>query len=49
MTQSRGMPGREIMSGWVSRWGSNLIDAGGGGWDRGFPKGRPGKGKTLEM
>ena len=20
-----------------------------GGWDRGFPKGRPGKGKTFEM
>lgn len=31
---------------------STLIEAEGGrkgGWDRGFPKGRPGKGKTVEM
>jgi hypothetical protein len=27
--------------------GSTLIEA--GGWDRGFPKGRPGKGKTFEV
>jgi hypothetical protein len=33
-------------------WGSTLIEAEGGrkgGWDRGFPKGRPGKGITFEM
>jgi hypothetical protein len=35
-------------SGWVSRW-SILIEARGGGWNREFLKGRPGKGKTFEM
>jgi hypothetical protein len=28
--------------------GNTLIEAG-GGWDKGFLKGRPGKGKTSEM
>ena len=34
----------------VGGWGSTLIEAGGGG-NRigGFPKGRPGRGKTFEM
>jgi hypothetical protein len=27
----------------------SLIEAGGGRWDKGFSKGRPGKGKTFEM
>ena len=34
---------------WVGGWGSTFIEAGGGGWDRGFQKGRPGKGKTFKM
>jgi hypothetical protein len=38
MLQCREMPGQEDRSRWV-----------GGGWDRGFLKGRPGKGKTFEM
>jgi hypothetical protein len=34
----------------VGGWRSTLIEAGGGErWDRGFLKGRPGKGKTFEM
>jgi hypothetical protein len=33
----------------VGGWGSTLIEAGGGGWDRVFPKGRPGNGKKIEM
>jgi hypothetical protein len=36
----------------VGMCGSTLIGAGVGGmrrWDRGFPKGRPGKEKTFEM
>jgi hypothetical protein len=33
----------------VGEWGSTLIEAGRGGWDRGFLKGRPRKGKTFEM
>jgi hypothetical protein len=34
----------------VGGWESTFIEAGGrGGWDREFPKGRPGKGKTFEM
>jgi hypothetical protein len=43
------------MPGWEdrrSRWvggGSTLIEAGGGGWDKGFLKERPGKRKTFEM
>jgi hypothetical protein len=28
---------------------ATLIEAGGGGWDEGFPKGRPGKEKAFEM
>ena len=35
--------------GWVGGWGSTFIEAGGGEWDRGFQKGRPGKGKTFKM
>jgi hypothetical protein len=30
-------------------WGSTLIEAGGGGWDRGVPEGRPGKEITFEI
>jgi hypothetical protein len=33
----------------VGGWGSTLIEAGGCGWDRWFPKGIPAKGKTFEM
>jgi hypothetical protein len=33
----------------VGGWGSTLIEEGGGEWDRGFLKRRPGKGKTFEM
>jgi hypothetical protein len=36
-------------TGVVGGWLSTLIEAGGGGCDRGFPKGRPGKGETFEM
>jgi hypothetical protein len=45
MPQCRGMPGQEDGSG----EGSTLIEAGDGRWNRGFPKGRPRKGKTFEM
>jgi hypothetical protein len=27
----------------VGRWGNTLIEAGRGGWNRGFPEGNPGK------
>jgi hypothetical protein len=30
-------------------WGSTFLEAGEGGWFRGFLKGRPGKGKIFEM
>ena len=45
MPQDRGMPG------WGRRggWGSIIIEAGGRGWDRGLPEGKPGKGITFEM
>jgi hypothetical protein len=36
----------------VDGLGRTLIEAGGGeygGWDRGFPEGKPGKGITFEM
>jgi hypothetical protein len=33
----------------VSEWGSTLIEAGEGGWDKGFHEERPGKGITFEM
>jgi hypothetical protein len=33
----------------VGGWGSTLIEAGGGGWDRGFAERKPGKGITFEM
>jgi hypothetical protein len=33
----------------VGRWVSTLIEAGGGGWDRGFSEGKLGKGITFEM
>jgi hypothetical protein len=34
----------------VGRWGITLKETGGGGgWDKRFPKGRPGKGKTFEI
>jgi hypothetical protein len=32
----------------VGAWGSTLTEAGGRGGDRGFPKGRPENGKTIE-
>jgi hypothetical protein len=34
---------------WVGGLGSTLIEAREGGRDKGFSKGRPGKGKTFEM
>jgi hypothetical protein len=34
---------------WVGRWESILIEAGGGGWNRGFLEGKPGKWITFEM
>jgi hypothetical protein len=37
------------VGGWVGGWGSALIESGGGGEDREFLKGRPGKEKTIEM
>lgn len=40
---------REDRSGWVAGWVSTLTEAGDGGWNRGFPKGRSRKGKTFEM
>jgi hypothetical protein len=33
----------------VGEWGSNLIEAVEGGWDRRFPEGKPGKGIAFEM
>jgi hypothetical protein len=30
-------------------WGNTLIEAGGGGWDRGFLEGKPEKGIKFEM
>jgi hypothetical protein len=30
-------------------WESNLTEAEGGGWDRGFAEGKLGKGRTFEM
>jgi hypothetical protein len=33
----------------VGGWESTLIETGEGGWDRGFRKGRPRKGKTFEI
>jgi hypothetical protein len=45
MPQYRGMPGRKGGSVWVS----TLIKVGEGGWDRGFPDGRPRKGIIFEM
>jgi hypothetical protein len=46
MPQCRGMPGRRGGSGWV---GSTFIEAGGGGWDRGFAEGKPGEQISSEM
>ena len=46
MPQCRGTPGQEDGSEEV---GSTRIEAGGREWDREFPKGRQGKGKTFEM
>ena len=45
MPQCRRMPERE----WLGWWGSTLIEAGEGQWDRGFPEERPGKGITFDM
>ena len=33
----------------VGGWKSTLIEEGARGWDREFPKARPGKGETFEM
>jgi hypothetical protein len=33
----------------VGGWGSTLIETVEAGWDKGFLKGRPGKGKTFEI
>jgi hypothetical protein len=33
----------------VGGWGNNLIEAGGGGWDRGLAEGKLGKGIMFEM
>jgi hypothetical protein len=33
----------------VGGWENSLIEAGRGGRDREFPKGRPGKGKAFEV
>jgi hypothetical protein len=47
MFQCRGMPGGRMG---VGGWWSTLIEVrGAGGWDKGFLKGRPGKGKIFEM
>jgi len=35
--------------GWVVGEGNTLIEEGGGGGDRGFTDGKPGKGITFEM
>jgi hypothetical protein len=40
------------IGGWVGGWvggGEPSSRQGEGGWDRGVPKGRPGKDKTFEM
>ena len=39
------MPGEEDGGGGL--WGSILIEAGEGGWDRGFPEGKSGYGVTF--
>jgi hypothetical protein len=49
MPQCRGMPGWGRGSGWVGGWRNTLIEAGGGGWARGFSEGKTGKGITFEM
>jgi hypothetical protein len=46
MPQCRVMPGQEDGNGWD---GTHPHRAGGSGWDRGFLKGRPVKGKQFEM
>jgi hypothetical protein len=33
---------------WVGGWRSTLIEAGGGGWDRGFQRGDLERGKHLK-
>jgi len=42
MSQCREMPEKD-------GWGITLIEAGGGGGDRGLPEGKPKKGMTFEM
>ena len=37
--------GRE--EGGVVRWGNSLIEAGGGGWEKRFTEGRPGRGDNI--
>jgi hypothetical protein len=48
MPQCRVMSGQEGENGWMGE-GVPLKRQGAGGWDRVFPKGRPGKGKIFEM
>ena len=47
MPQCRGMPGQGGGSGWVD--GGTCSEVGEGRWDKGFLKGSPRKGKTVEM
>ena len=48
MPQFRGMPGQGSGSGWM---GERTLSykQGDGGWDRGFPERKPGKGITFEI
>jgi hypothetical protein len=48
MPECRGIPGQEDGRGWVNGRASSLRQ-GDEEEDRGFPKGRPKKGKTFEM
>ena len=48
MPQCRGIPGLEDRRGLMGG-GAPSQCQGERGWDSGFPKGRPGKGKTFEM
>jgi len=43
------MPGCGGRREWVGGWESTIIEAREGGWDRGFQKGKSGKGITFEM
>jgi len=43
------MSGWGDRKGWVNGWGNTLIEAGGGGGDRGLMDRKLGKGVTFEM